>query len=257
MTFASGTYFVTSGEKMSTEVSPTIKSTPVALLAQDVKQPQHSSSAKPTQSGPSSPARTNSQAKEVNTQQTGTSPTSSIRPEPHSPISDGSTKTSNLSAQGSSAITFGGSPDNFMTEEEIQLEASLELLWSSQKTKTSSLRRSRQSLELLRVKLSAELHHYKQLLSQTGRGGRWTAFLEAHNIPRATADRYVKKHEQSLMPLPTKCLAGAISVPTHDEILGLVKKFKPKLVSVLTTAESVAQFVTELSKALDLTKTIS
>jgi hypothetical protein len=76
-------------------------------------------------------------------------------------------------------------------------------------------------------------------------------FLREVDFPRATADRYVLKHERFLSPKTANRLTEATSTPTHEQIVGLVKKLKPKIVGVLTTTEALAQFVAELSKALD------
>lgn len=254
---ASGTYLVTLGEKMSIEVRPTIKSAPVAVIAQVVNGAAHPPSAKPSQSTPS-PTGPNLHSKAGNTQEVTSPVTPSTESKSQAPIAGESAKTPQLPVQ---TVPMISSTDS-KTEDEIKLETTLENeiseLWSSQKTKTTALRRSRQKLDntreeldLAKAKLAEHLYRYKQLLSKPGRGGRWMDFLREVDFPRATADRYVLKHERFLSPKTANRLTEATSTPTHEQIVGLVKKLKPKIVGVLTTTEALAQFVAELSKALD------
>jgi hypothetical protein len=129
-------------------------------------------------------------------------------------------------------------------------------LWFSDQLRTRSIHRTRQELLKIRMELSKRLHECKELLVRKGRGGQWTAFLRETDIPRATADRYVQKWELSLVPLPEKRLTEAFSVPTAEEITRMVDKLKPKLVRVLTTSESIEQFVSALAKALQEAKVV-
>jgi hypothetical protein len=76
-----------------------------------------------------------------------------------------------------------------------------------------------------------------------------TLFKDA-GIARATADRYVESHKLSLDPKDGKRLTDAISVPTEDEIKAMVMKLTPRIVRVLTTPESIANFLLEMAAAL-------
>jgi hypothetical protein len=141
-------------------------------------------------------------------------------------------------------------------EEEVQHETALageiKTLWSSQKFRSSSLRSSRKELEAIRTSLSNRLYNLKHLLVRTGREGKWTEFLRQQNIPRTTADRYVEKWKRSTSPDLEKRTSGAISEPTKEEIAQMVKKLKPKLVSQLTTPDSINLFLAELGSALQM-----
>jgi hypothetical protein len=145
-------------------------------------------------------------------------------------------------------LTSGtGAPED---HQETALADEIKDLWSSQKRKSASLRRSCVDLETLRNSLAERLHTYKDLLVRTGRNGKWTEFLRQENIPRATADRYVKKWKLSKSPKPEKRLTEAFPAPSKEEIARMVKKLAPKLERVLTTPDSVALFMTDLAAAL-------
>jgi len=135
-------------------------------------------------------------------------------------------------------------------KEEAALAKQIALLWFSEKLRKRTMRRTREELSVLRKDLSERLYSYKQQLARTGRSGRWTAFLNQAEIPRATADRYVNKWKLSLASVPEKRLTEAITAPTEEEIVNLAKKLKPKLVRVLTTTDSVTLFLEQLAKVL-------
>jgi hypothetical protein len=142
-----------------------------------------------------------------------------------------------------------GNPEEL--QDETALANEITELWSSQKRKSLSLRRSRQELETLRTSLSNRLYDLKHLLARPGREGKWTEFLRQQDIPRTTADRYVDKWKRSISPLE-KRTSGAIEEPTAEEIAQLVKKLRPKLVSLLTTPDSINLFMAELGAALEI-----
>lgn len=61
---------------------------------------------------------------------------------------------------------------------------------------------------------------------------------------------YVQRWERELASMPEKRLTEAIQTPSKEEIAGVVKKLKPRIVNLLTTPDSVAQFMSELARAL-------
>ena len=121
---------------------------------------------------------------------------------------------------------------------------------------TSFIRRNREQLGILEGKLVEQLYNYKQLLARTGRGEVDVVLTRPRHY-RASADRWVQAHERSLSPQPLKRLPEAFSGPSHDEIAALVKKLKPGLACVLTTPHSIAQFLIEMSTALNSTTAVS
>jgi hypothetical protein len=165
----------------------------------------------------------------------------------HGDESQGSATTRNLDKDNENLTSGVGIPEE---RQESALAGEIKELWTSQKGKSSSLRRSRVELEKLRNKLAERLHAYKQLLAHTGRAGKWTDFLRQENIPRATADRYVEKWKLSKSPKPEKRLTEAFPAPSKEEIAQLVKKLTPKLERVLTTPDSIALFMADLAAAL-------
>jgi hypothetical protein len=135
------------------------------------------------------------------------------------------------------------------TQAESVLAGRISQLWSSQRTTSSSLRCSRKELDQLKLDLAKQLHAYKRLLVRIGRSGQWNAFLRQESIPRATADRYVKKWEVSLSPQPENCLNEAISPTSPEEITAIVRKLLPKLTPLLPTPDSVGLFLKQLQTA--------
>ena len=135
--------------------------------------------------------------------------------------------------------------------EEENLVRSIGDLWATERKTNGKLRRTREELIKLRMDLSRDLHQYKKVLVRTGRSGRWHEFLRGMNIPRTTADRYVKNWELGEQPQPDTCPTGAIAIPTQEKIRALVEKLKPKLVRALPDAVSVQSFLEALAVALE------
>jgi hypothetical protein len=143
---------------------------------------------------------------------------------------------------------FGVSCSGTVLEVEEKI---IELLEESRKKK-NSLKQSRLDSSRVQVALVAQLFEYKKLLAKTGRNGRWTGFLKLHGMNRATVDRWVERHKQSLETEEerVKRLHEALSGSTETAVTEAVKKLTPKLIRLLTTPESVDQFMRELAAAL-------
>ncbi|MGB6688526.1 MAG: hypothetical protein WBE76_11845 [Terracidiphilus sp.] len=131
-------------------------------------------------------------------------------------------------------------------ERESEINQEIGRLWSAQKDRDATARRTREELKALRRSLAEHLHEMKGLLVQTGRGGRWASYLREHRIPRATADRYVNLHESTLASSGEKRLTEAIPTSTEERVHLLFGKLLPRLRSVLTTQEAAFLFVCEL-----------
>lgn len=86
------------------------------------------------------------------------------------------------------------------------------------------------------------------MLAKPGRAGKWSAFLQERKIPRATADRLVARHQQTLNPDANR-LSGSIPEPTAEQVQKLFNAVWPKLRRTLTTPGSVYQFVSALASA--------
>jgi hypothetical protein len=133
---------------------------------------------------------------------------------------------------------------------EAQVDAEITRLWSAQQDQAATARRTREELKAVKLTLAERLHQMKMLLVQTGRGGRWASYLREHGIPRATADRYVQKHELALMPPEPKRLSEAISKPTDDDVQRLFQKLLPQMRRVLVTQNAAFTFVVEMIHGL-------
>jgi hypothetical protein len=140
--------------------------------------------------------------------------------------------------------------------QEVALVGEIQQLWSSHSLRAREMRKTRAEMKDYRNKLAERLSQYKDLLAHTGRSGKWTEFLRQGNIPRATADRYVKKWELSKSPKPEKRLTEAFPAPSKEEIAQMVKKLTPKLERVLTTPDSIALFMADLAAALKSPTTV-
>src|ERR1700691_4904977 len=111
-------------------------------------------------------------------------------------------------------------------------------LWSAHQNAKSAARATKDELRHIRVKLGERLHELKQVLARAGRDGQWSAFLRAHKIPRATADRLVGHYEQSINP-DTNLLSEAVSEPTEEDVQRLFLSILPKLQRTLRSRQSL------------------
>jgi hypothetical protein len=134
---------------------------------------------------------------------------------------------------------------------EGQLTADISSLWSAHKEAKASVRKTRGELKALRSQLGRKLHEMKSLMARSGRGGGWSAFLRGCGVPRASADRYVRAHEASLVP-PTNRPTEAFSEPTEEEIRGLVRKLLPRLRRYLVSPRAVDHFYNQISSQVPL-----
>jgi hypothetical protein len=85
----------------------------------------------------------------------------------------------------------------------------------------------------------------KKILSRpdAGRGGQWRSWLRERGIPRSTADRLVARHAETLCADGENVPTGAISEPAKPTAEKLAETVWPSLKKVLTTGESVVQFI--------------
>ena len=136
------------------------------------------------------------------------------------------------------------------TEGEREVTGEIVLLWAAHQEKKASMRCTKHELASLRFALGEKLLGMKFLLTECGRGGRWASYLRAHNIPRTTADRYVREQERMLNLEPEKCTSGAIVTPTEADVRKFFQRLLPRLRKTLTTDEAVCCFVKELLATL-------
>lgn len=140
--------------------------------------------------------------------------------------------------------------DAELLPEDVSTEAALSQqipkLWLAHKTSKLETKRSKQELASARRTLATSLYEMKILLANTGRSGKWALFLRVNRIPRASADRLAKAHEESLKSAGANCLNEAISEETEDAVLRLVLKIHPQLWRTVSTEEAAYRFVAQV-----------
>jgi len=130
---------------------------------------------------------------------------------------------------------------------EVGLNEEILRLWDAQKDHDAIARKTREDLKAIRRSLAERLHAMKTMLAQTGRSGRWASYLREHEIPRATADRYVRQHELTLVLSQEKRLSEAISpAPTDEDVRRLFRKLQSQMQKVLTNQDAAFTFVIEM-----------
>jgi hypothetical protein len=133
-------------------------------------------------------------------------------------------------------------------ESQNELGEEITNLWVAHANAKMAARATNVELRAIRAKLGEQLCRMKEVLAQPGRGGQWSGFLRNSKIPRATADRLVARHLQSLSP-DAKCLDDAVSELTEEEIVRLFHSMRPKLRRTLTTPQSLYCFIDVLTAA--------
>lgn len=129
---------------------------------------------------------------------------------------------------------------------EVQLKRKITELWQVHSKANTAISKTREGLKLIRIHLGRRLYELKGLLSRPGRDGLWSSFLAAQGIPRSTADRLVRSHEQTLARTGASCTTGATDESIDVAIQRQVRSLWSRLSKLLTTPNSVEMFVTEL-----------
>src|ERR1017187_2898401 len=88
------------------------------------------------------------------------------------------------------------------TDEEIEskIDGEIATLWTAHQTCKFAVQRTTLELKDLRRNLGERLWSMKCILARSGRAGKWAAYLRTHQLPRATADRYISLHQASTTP---------------------------------------------------------
>jgi hypothetical protein len=134
-------------------------------------------------------------------------------------------------------------------EEEAQLTAEVESLWAEHQKVTATKKTSSAELRQIRQELGRKLFECKQLLARPGRGGEWSGWLKERGISRATADRWVNRHVESIGE-PDNRITGAI--PTEDAIEKLLTGFVQKAKQLIPDNVARYQFAYRLIEQLGL-----
>jgi hypothetical protein len=115
-------------------------------------------------------------------------------------------------------------------------------LWVAHANAKIAARATKDELRVLRANLGQQLSEMKKLLAKPGRAGQWSSFLEERQIPRATADRLVARHQRSLNSDANR-LTEPITEPTEEEVQKLFTSVWPKFRRTLRSRQSLAVFI--------------
>ena len=126
---------------------------------------------------------------------------------------------------------------------ENQLTEEISALWGTHVRLNADCKATAKELRRIRVSLAERLAAMKSLLSRPGRGGQWRGWLRERGIPRSTADRLVARHAETLCDHDGNVPTGAIPEPARSTAKKLAETVWPSLKRVLTTGESVVEFI--------------
>lgn len=133
-------------------------------------------------------------------------------------------------------------PPETTTETDDELGEAITSLWAAHLHAKNAARATRNELRDIRAKLGEQLHEMKKMLACPGRDGKWSAFLRAHEIPRATADRLVLCHTRLLSPDLNRP-SEANAEPAGEDVQKLFAAVWPKLRRTLRSRQSLQLFV--------------
>ena len=137
-------------------------------------------------------------------------------------------------------------PDDSRIEDRLAEEIST--LWSDHVRLSASRKVTSKELRQIRASLAGRLAAMKSLLSHPGRSGEWRGWLRERGIPRSTADRLVDRHAETLCSHDENVPSGAISEPAKPTAEGLAETVWSSLKKVLTTSQSVVEFIGCIAK---------
>ena len=127
------------------------------------------------------------------------------------------------------------------SEDEQRLADEIAQLWEVHAQAKNTVKKTKEELKAIRELLSERLYELKQLLARPGRCGQWSAWLKEPKISRATADRLVQRYGANLPGYESP--HEAISNPSEDTAENLARVVWSRFRKVLTTEESVIQFI--------------
>jgi hypothetical protein len=133
-------------------------------------------------------------------------------------------------------------PETMDSQNEQTLEKAITGLWSAHLHAKNTARATKDELHAIRARLGEQLSEMKKLLASPGRDGQWSGFLRNRQIPRATADRLVARHQRSLNPDANR-LSEPVSESTDEEVQRLFIAVWPRLRRTLKSEKSLQLFV--------------
>jgi hypothetical protein len=137
--------------------------------------------------------------------------------------------------------------ESAQTESEIEdrLKNEIKSLWSVHQEGKARAQKTKEQMKTLRLDLGQKLCEMKAILARTGRSGRWAAYLRSQDLPRATAERYIDRHEALSNPKQIES-CEAIPETTAEDVRRLVRNLMPRLRRVLKTQSWMEWFLTEV-----------
>ena len=132
---------------------------------------------------------------------------------------------------------------------ESKIDGEIVSLWSAHQAGKATVLRTKSELKDLRRSLGERLSSMKGILARSGRAGKWASYLRTHQLPRATADRYIGLHQASTAE-PANRLNEAIHAPTVEDVIVFVQKLLPRLRPILTSEELLKEFLDQVVQQL-------
>jgi hypothetical protein len=146
-----------------------------------------------------------------------------------------------MTIYGMNFAPLAGESEQTETEVEGKLTSEIRALWSAHRIGKATVKRTKEELKTLRLDLGGKLYEMKVLLARCGRGGGWAAYLRSQDLPRATAERYIKQ----LNPKQIDS-SETFSEPDEEDVRRLARRILPKLRKALKTATWMELFLVEL-----------
>jgi hypothetical protein len=153
------------------------------------------------------------------------------------------------SAVDAAPVQLGTAQDG--DEAERKLADQIRQLWTAHVEARGVAKRTRAELKAIREQLGERLFEMKKLLAIPGRNGGWSSFLRSEGIAKATADRLVRKHQQSIDPQPN-IVSEEVSELETEDVGRLFDSLSPRLEKSITTPNSAYEFIVCFTGYFDL-----
>jgi hypothetical protein len=127
-------------------------------------------------------------------------------------------------------------------EVEQKLADEIRGLWLVHLETQTAAKKTKAELASIRQWLGKSLWCMKRLLAKQGRSGRWSEFLRSEGIAKATGDRLVRAHAQSINPEPN-IISEEFSEPTEAQAERVFAAVWPRLKRELLTPHAAYLFL--------------
>jgi hypothetical protein len=127
-------------------------------------------------------------------------------------------------------------------ENEGFVENEISQLWELHKCCSGEIKTEQFRQRSIGNSLGELLHRMKAILASPGKMGKWSGWLRAMRIPRASADRWVQRYVEAFH-LSSEAPRGSVHEASEAEIGKLFAFVWPRCEKVLTTEWARYQFV--------------